>query len=140
MSGLSKLKFQVQNLSWIWTLVLPPPPPPCSSTALGLFKKNKTFTSHSSRGCKSEIRMPAWTSEGPLPGQKLLVVSSCGQGDWGALLALFYRGTNPKGPTCYWGLSFQHTNFGETQTFRLKQLAIKLNLNCRDRSPDATFH
>ena len=57
--------------------------------------KPQEFIPHSARGCKSELRMPEWLSEGPLLGHRLLIVSSHGTRNEPALLGLFYKGTNP---------------------------------------------
>ena len=46
--------------------------------------KQENFISYSSGSWKSEIRLPAWSSEGCLPGHSLLVVSSRGRRGEGA--------------------------------------------------------
>ena len=41
------------------------------------------------------IRTPAWSSEGPLPGCRLLLVLLRDGKIWGALQGLFYKVINP---------------------------------------------
>lgn len=57
------------------------------------YKQQKSI-SHSSGAWKLEIKVPAWSNKGFLPGRRLLIVSSPGRRGWGALWRLFYKGTN----------------------------------------------
>ena len=56
--------------------------------------KQQKYVFHSCGGWKSEISMPVWSGEGPLPGHRLLSVSSCG-GKLGSSLTSSYKNTNP---------------------------------------------
>ena len=90
------------------------------------FKQQK-FICHCPGGCKSDIRVPEWSGENPLPGQRLLLVSSHGGRGKGAFLATFTRALIPfplippnhlpKVPpptTITLGIRFQHMNLGDT--------------------------
>ena len=91
--------------------------------------KQYTRISHSSINWKSKIRGPAWSSDSPLLGCRLLIVSTYGGRDYGALCVPFYKSTNliHEGfhlhdlstsqrshlliPS-HWALEFQHRNWG----------------------------
>ena len=57
---------------------------------------------HISGGWKSEIRGTGCLSEGPLPGQRLLIVSSCGGIGERALGQLFLKNINPDSLAVWW--------------------------------------
>lgn len=99
------------------------------------FTKKQRFISHSSRGCKSKIKVPAWLLEGPLTGHRRLVMSSHDEKSEGALWGLCYKKTlvpfmmvppswlkslsvDPLLIPLHWALEFQPRYFGGIQTFR----------------------
>lgn len=57
--------------------------------------KQQKFVAHSAGDLKPEIRVPAWSDDGPLPGHRCIFVSSHGRRGKLALQSLFYKGTKP---------------------------------------------
>ena len=55
----------------------------------------KQFISYSSGGWRSEIRVPVWSGEDPLPGHRPLTVSSHSGKNQEALRGLSHKSTNP---------------------------------------------
>ena len=57
--------------------------------------KQQKFISHSFRGMKSEIRVPAWLSKGPLSVAGFSFYPHIKKGVKGTLRGLFYKDANP---------------------------------------------